>query len=420
LIRHPFRTLLVSVIIFMLAACSSQADSTYAGVLAAEDPAPSIAAEQKAGYQLRQASPNFTLVYSAETALQDEIQKSLRGMIEDEKNPVVAVIGATRNPGTNRAAALINFLNAPMLIPTANGDNLIPSTNFWAFRLSAPGSAYAGYLFGEVLTKNNINSLNMDPETLKNFKIAILYEQNSYGETAAVAAAQSAMKQMVEIDADHSLYGMGIAVYSSFPAENPDADSLNKLANQVKDSGAQLVLLVASEPGTAQKLVQAFHAQYAVDETPLPVLIGQSGAFASQAFMQMPEAADVYILRQLWNHDRCPEEITSAYAGQSYGAMYLLNHAIDVARESLPKQKYSLNTASRQAEQIVQFRESLRDALKLIKLNVPCVGMVSFDNTGQNKELKFEMVTVKNNFENIISTAEFLEVLKQRILVGPF
>jgi hypothetical protein len=79
-----------------------------------------------------------------------------------------------------------------------------------------------------------------------------------------------------------------------------------------------------------------------------------------------------------------------------------------------------LNTASRQAEQIVQFRESLRDALKLIKLDVPCVGMVSFDNTGQNKELKFEMVTVKNNFENIISTAEFLEVLKQRILVGPF
>jgi ABC-type branched-subunit amino acid transport system substrate-binding protein len=420
LIRHPFRIFIISAIAFMLVACSSKAESTYAGILAANDEAPSIAAEQMAGYQLKQDTLGFTLTSSTESVLQDEIQKSVRGMVENKKAPVIAIVGATSNQATTRSAALVNFFNVPMIIPTASGDNLMPSNNLWAFRISAPGSSYAGYMFGDILNKNNINNLDIDPEFLQNFKIAILYEQNTYGETAAVAAAQSAMKQKVEIDVDQSLSGMEIAVYASFPDKNPDADSLNNLATQAKEQGVQLVYLVTNDPVIAQKLVQAFRAQYAIDETPLPVLIGQSGAFASQVFMQTPEAADVYTLRQQWNHDRCPEEITSAYAGQSYGAAYLLDHAVDVARESLPQQKFSLNNADAQAEQIIQFRENVRDSLKQIQLDVPCVGMVSFDNTGQNKNLKFELIKVKNNFESIISTPEFLELLKQRILVEPF
>jgi ABC-type branched-subunit amino acid transport system substrate-binding protein len=213
---------------------------------------------------------------------------------------------------------------------------------------------------------------------------------------------------------------MEIGVYGSFPEKTLDAERLNDLVEQVKTQGAQLVYLVANDPLIAQRLVQVFREQYEETDTPLPILVGQVGAFASQTFMESPEAADVVILRQVWNHDRCPEEITSYYAGQAYGAMYLLDNAIRVADESMPKQGFSLNQATEDTDRLTKFRENVRDALKQTRLDVPCVGMVSFDNTGKNKELHFEFIKVKGNSERIISTDAFLELLKQRILLPPF
>jgi hypothetical protein len=78
-----------------------------------------------------------------ESAQSDEVQVAVRELVEDEK--VLALVGATSNEATMRAASLVNFFNLPMIVPTAGGDNLLPSNNLWAFRLSAPGSDYASY-----------------------------------------------------------------------------------------------------------------------------------------------------------------------------------------------------------------------------------------------------------------------------------
>ena len=421
--RLQFRTILTAMFLVALAACGSPASgSTYVGILSAGDAGSPIAKEQQAGYQLKSDALGFSIDTETESTVQDELQKSVRNMVEGtnaEDMRAVAILGATSNEATARTAALVNFFNVPMLIPTASGDNLMPSNNVWAFQLSAPGSAYARHLFGQVLSKNSILDFELDPEVLQSFKVAILYEQNTFGENAAVAAAQSAMREKVELKLNETetTYGMEIAVYGSFPDRNPDSERLNDLAGQVKTHRAQLVYLVTSDPTIAQKLVQAFHAQYAVDETPLPLLMGQSGAFASQAFLQTPEAADVYILRQKWDRSRCPDEITSSYAGQMYGAVYLLNNAIDMAREGLPTSEFSFNRTGAQTDQLTAFREEVRDRLKQTWPDIPCIGKVSFDNTGQNKDLSFELITVKNELELVTTTADFLEALKEQILL---
>ena len=406
---------------FGLSGCKPQnAQARPVSVLVGPAKTEPAAAEQTAGYQELSKALDLNLKIGdsqIEPAQPDEVQVMVRSMAEKDK--AVAILGATSNEASMRAAGLVNFLNLPMLIPTAGGDNLMPSNNLWAFRLSAPGSAYGRYLFGQIVTKSAVSQMHLDTDVLESFKIAILYEQNTFGESAAVATAQTAMQQSIEIDPLQSLYGMQIAVYGSFPDRALDAERIKALVGQVKENGVQLVYLVASDNAIAAQLVRAFVSAYAADQTPLPILVGQSGAFASAAFEQSTEAKDVYILRQFWDKKSCPAGITSLYAGQSYAAAYLLNQSVRFVLDSTPQTVPSLAQKS-SADQLSAFRESLREKLKDSQLNLPCLGMVSFDTNGQNKNLQFEFVKVDAGAEKTVSVEQFLEILRARILDTAF
>jgi ABC-type branched-subunit amino acid transport system substrate-binding protein len=421
-LRHTFSRLALLILIPILAGCGQTASTPPTiGILSGADTT-TLAVEQTNGYSLtfdENASALQTRMAS-ETGTQDDLQKSIRALVEGnnqgDETPVVAILGATTNEATTRTAALVNFFNVPMIIPTAGGDNLVPSNNLWAFRLSAPGSSYADYFFNNIVNKTSITKLGIENNTLSKFKIAILYEQNTFGESAAVASAEAAMAQKVDINPDKFIYGMEIAVYGSFPDKTLDNERLNDLVGQVKEQNAQLVYLITSNPQIASRLVQLFREKYGEDETPRPVLVGQAGAFASQEFAKLPEAQDVIILRQQWNRERCPQNISSFYQAQAYGGAYLLNFAIQQVKETQPAPAWSLRPKI-PTELRAEFREALREKLKTTQTFVPCFGAVSFDNTGQNRELNFEFIAIKNGLEQIVPVDDFLKTLKQRILV---
>lgn len=375
------------------------------------DYASPVAQEQHTGYTLAGENLSeypFTDIFSAEGNQQDDVQIAVRGMVEENENPIAALIGATTNEATMRAASLVNFFNVPMIVPTASGDNLLPSNNLWAFRLSAPGSAYAKYLFGTLLTKSEFGS---DPEVTgesPKLNIAILYEGNTFGESAAVATVRAAKE-----------LGVGVGVYASFPPETPNSARLNILLNRVEDEGVHLVYLISSDPGVAKTLVQLLHS--GIPDYAMPVLVGQAGGFASLDFIDSPEAEGIYILRQQVHPENCPANIKSIYEAQTYAAVHLLDLAVQQVIENQPAQKWYAfinETINEQTDRVAAFREEVRDVLKQTDTIVPCVGKVAFENTGHVKNPSFELITVTNGEIKIGPIDDFINAVKVESLLG--
>jgi ABC-type branched-subunit amino acid transport system substrate-binding protein len=366
------------------------------------------AVEQHTGYLLARQSITGTTFADKEYSegnQQDDIQMNMRKMVETDR--VVAVVGTSTNTSTMRAASLVNFFSLPMIIPSAVGDNLLPSNNLWAFRLSAPGSAYASYLFGTLIKTPPAASPSgaaaptpaANAAAQQGIRLAIIYEANTFGESAAVATAHAAMKQ-----------AMNIVTYSSFAADNPDVTKINDLADAAKTGQAQIVYLVSSDPGVAKMLAGAFKNQtgYA------PLLIGQAGGFANQAFLTSPQAEGVYVLRQELNRSSCPADINSTDQAQNFAAINLLDQAVQEAGKSFAKPWWNLFPAQNlDATQLPLMREKVRDALKTFNADLPCMGKVAFDNTGQNKLLKFELVTIRSGMVNVVPVGVFQQALPQ-------
>lgn len=362
------------------------------------------AREQHAGYLLGSQNltdPDYAEKAAAEGNQADDVQVAVRRLVEEEK--VVALIGATSNEATMRAASLVNFFNVPMLIPTAGGDNLLPSANLWAFRLSAPASAYAGYLFDTLMVKPvESGSAVVTP----GLRVALIYEENTFGENAAVAAAQAAMRQQMEI-----------VLYSSFSSQAPDPERIRALATSALTQGAQLVLLVSNEPDVALTLVRTFRNVYS-GKGLLPMLVGQAGAFASAEFLQTGDAEGVYVLRQKLERAGCPAAIDSIYAAQTYAAVSLLDQAARQVKDSLPVQnKWERLLPNRQEppDTLPAVREKLRNAIRASNYSLPCIGPVAFDNSGQNKLVRFELVQVSGGEVVLRSTEEFQKELLIRV-----
>jgi len=371
------------------------------------DLASPAAAEQHSGYLLAGQNIKTTAFADkpySEGNQQDDVQMNMRKMAETDR--VFAVVGTSTNAATMRAASLVNFFNLPMLIPSVGGDNLLPSTNQWAFRLSAPGSAYASYLFGTLIksplaaSPSGASKPAAAATTTQNgIRLAIIYEANTFGESAAVATARAAMNQ-----------GMNLVTYASFKADNPEIQKLSDLVDAARSGQVQLVYLISSDPAVAKLLVGAFHSQAAYS----PLLIGQAGGFSNQAFLSSPQAEGVYVLRQELDRTSCPVDITSTDQAQNYAALNLLDQAVQEAGNNMPRPWWNiLPGQSLDAAQLTVLREKVRDALKTYNADLPCMGKVAFDNTGQNKLLRFETIIVQAGKVNVVSADAFQHVLPQ-------
>lgn len=367
--------------------------------------ASNLAQEQHTGFELANRTAKFDEVIFSEGNRLDEVQSAVRAMVEGQvesprSDPVVGLLGATSNQATSRAAALANFFNVPMLIPSAGGDNLLPVNNLWAFQLSPPNSAYANYILGTVMTKQALrNSSSSDLVT--SVRVAILYEQNTYGENAAVATATAVLQQELEI-----------TTYDKFTAEDPDPASSRVLVNKVLDEGAELVFIISSDPLVAQDMVLTFTSL--VDLPSMPLLVGMAGGFTSQDFVNSAQSKNVFVLRQQFVTSDCPEEIKSLSAAQNYAALKLMEYAVQEALK-VKVDPTSLLSITQKVDVMATSREAVRDALKVANLNLPCLGQVAFDTTGQNKYPQFEIVQARNGETRVITNAEFISAIKQKI-----
>ena len=370
-------------------------------------PGLSSAAKQDSGYQHAEAEaqqyPFLKMDYQPENNPQEEIAVTVRRLVESKDQPVIALLGATSNESSMRLASLSNFFNLPMIIPSSVGDNLLPSNNLWGFRLSAPGASHAQYFFGSVLTRSMVQSFGDASELAAApapFKVAILYEQNTFGESAAVAAAKEAMKQ-----------GMEIGFYGYFDPATPDSTRLKGQAEEIMNQGIHLVYLIGSQPQVALVVIKTIRDVIPKDE--MPVLLGQSGAFSSSEFLGYPESQGMFVLRQKIVTDQCPTGIKSLTEAQSYAAIVLLRLAMQQAKD-LAGNTYAAQT-------LVQKREAVRDALKATNnKDLDCLGQVSFDNTGQNKNLQFEILQITPNGPAAIDAKAFGEILKPIYSRSPF
>jgi hypothetical protein len=407
ILKRILAVLFLVILVFALPGCRTVNVNTVIGILSSVNaealPAGilTLGLEQNNGYELAAAGDGSSLpfTYKPESAQPDEVQVAIREMAEKDK--VLAVLGGTSNEATMRAASLVNFFNLPMIVPTAGGDNLLPSNNLWAFRLSAPGSGYAVFMIDSLLAQQAKRPEEEFRSFTPNYNIAIFYEENTFGESAAVAAAQAAMRQE-----------MKIVAYQSFAANNPDPNRLRTIFEMAKTENAQVISLISSSPDIAIQLVSAFDRVYTSSKK--PALVGLAGGFASHEFMNSPQAEGVFTVRQQLNLEGCPIGIDSIYAAQTYGARYILNEAARLVQENMPEVKRLPVLARPDTDPIIDLRERLRDELKLTNMDVPCIGRVAFDNAGQIKDPKFELVFVKDGVECDCSEEEFQAILLER------
>jgi len=401
---HFFLHIGVGWVCLFLAACQAVTPFNAAGILVEEtadvpNVGVTLVAEQTSGYQQAGTAADFDLVlkYATEGSQEDDVQVAMRTLAEKEK--VLVVLGATSNEASMRAAALANFFNVPLVIPNSTADNLLPSNNLWSFRLSAPGEAHAAFLFGQIMNKQALRQSQGDDSMLA-LKIAILYEQNTFGESAAVATAKAAMQQELEI-----------GLYANFDPQNPDAASLQELVTGVWQQQADLVYLISSQASVARQLVQAMHNQYSAEF--MPVVVGQAGGFSSLEFLQSPEAAGVYVLQQRLDPKNCPVDLHSITEAQAYAALYLVNYAVTVTQAPVvEKPTLKLPGGLTEKDRLTSQREAVRDVLKAANLDLPCLGPVAFDNMGQNKNVQFELITFRDGEFQPVSQETFLEVLR--------
>jgi len=366
-----------------------------------------LAQEQHAGFLMANEAVDFNAYTFGEGNQKDDVQTAVRSMVEGQAegadDPVAAILGATSNEATTRTVALANFFNVPMIVPSASGDNLLSDTNLWAFQLGASNSDYADYLLNTVLNKQIVYKgyeEGFEPE----FRIAILHEQNTYGETAAVSAATFAMEQ-----------AYSIVVYEHFPADTPSEARLRALVNLALDKDAQMVVMISSNPDVALTLTKTFSELTSPQLRPL--LVGLAAGFTSQEFMNSEFLDSTYVLHQQMDAGSCPAEIESLYAAQNYAAVNLLAatvHEVDTA-PTLKDKKLAINT---EAEKIMLYREALRDAIRATDLELPCLGRVAFDNAGQNKFLRFEIVTSEAQQTKILLPQDFVDIVRNKIDLG--
>ncbi len=416
--------LIVLTLIFTVSACRSQPAKYTLGVFSAENAANfpagivTLGVEQNVAYTLAQAARinQFDLTLQPESALTDDVQVAVRGLVEHKDTPVLALIGATTNVGTTRLATLANAFSLPLIIPSAIGDNLLPANNLWAFQLSAPGSEHARFLFGQVLTRQQLIALQEESATPPEnpaFRLGILYEQNTFGESAAVETAKAAMAQ-----------GIQIGYYGNFTPNAPEDTRLRLAFESMQKSGIHLLYIIASNPDDAQSIIRVARNFFVAGEAPL--LLGQSGGFASQQFLQSPEARGVIILRQqIVRNSQCPNEIESLAQAQSYAALYLLNAAIELATTNNPQPNGWFSdwrlSAPDMSVIVRAQREKIREQLRTqATLNLPCLGPTSFDNNGQNKNLVFEFLYAENAAPSLVSEDRIRRLIETQLKRSPF
>lgn len=352
------------------------------GIMIAPDGS-TVGTEQKQGYEfaLKQINKSggvqgcpIQLVYENEGQTDDpEIAQVALLSLADEG--VVAVIGATSNEATSRAAAITRSLQIPFIIPSVASNDFIQKENQWVFRISASNSVEADVAFNMLKSKMSSDA-----------KIAILFEKTTFGESAAVTAAESAMERNLQI-----------VMYQRF---DPSATDFNQQIAQAVELEANAIYLIANQSDTAQALIKSANKSDGSFH-----IIGAGNGFTAREFLfddqgKVNKALGTALIVTPWAEDLPWEGITaykedfekfsnrkSAAAVrnvEAYTALTVTAKAIDV---TLADEQGGWLEKLASVENLPDFREALSQSLRNNSDSSEMImGPISFDSAGQNNQ----------------------------------
>ena len=299
-------------------------------------------------------------------------REAVNDLVEVEKIPVI--LGAYSSNATLTASSIANDSETPFIIPSAS-NNLLTSMGYeWVFRINSPSLDYVEAAFAYLSTY---------AEIYKTPKLAIVFENTAFGESAAVAASAKAEEN-------------GISVVT-FTRLNPSTasrpltrDDYRSVMQTVKDTNPNFILFAIGGLDDAVGLLQQCKE---LNINPA-AYIGTAGAFINASFPARAGEYGEYVLATTqWSPDSAWQdnqgrqaeyfvnEFTTRFgvepgsrSMQTYTALLVARQAIELAHQSGPLD-WS-DTAST--------RLKIRDALDALHIEESLFGPGDFDLEGQN------------------------------------
>ena len=149
----------------------------------------------------------------------------------------VAIIAPPSDSDARRVSAMSRFFSIPVVFPTDGGDEKIESGgNQWNFRINPTGRDYASAAFDWVRANQTSFVSNA----------AIFFEHTEYGENAAVAAGDAALKNNISI-----------ATYQRF---SPYLEDFKDIQEALVNKHPNIIYLISTQPKQAAAIVQAIKA----------------------------------------------------------------------------------------------------------------------------------------------------------------
>lgn len=303
------------------------------------------------------------LIVKDDRSLPYQAQLAVKELVNEDQVSIIS--GAYSSAATMPAAGVANAYQIPFLAPTASSDLITAQGYEWVFRLIAPASGYANTALDFVQTIRD--ELDID-------RLAVIYDDSLYGESAAVAVAMGAIERNLDI-----------AAYEEY---NPGTVNYQALLERVKAADPDAIYF-ASYLNEAIQLLQ--HSE-AIDLNP-KVYVGHAGGFIMLEFLQAGEHAEYVIGAAQWAKDvkwedergqtaaEFAERFVNRYgvepsmrSAQTYTTLYVIKDAIERAGTS-----ESLDWSDVQS-----VRLAIRDALRETDLEKTIFGPVNFNQEGEN------------------------------------
>lgn len=326
---------------------------------------------------------DMELVVRDDQSTSDGARQAANDLVEVEKIPVI--LGAYSSAATLTASAIANDLEVPFVIPSAS-NNLLTSMGYqWVFRINSPSLDYVEAAFAYLSTY---------AEIYQTPKLAIVFENTAFGESAAVAASAKAEEN-------------GISVVA-FTRLNPSTTSLplthddyRSAMQPVKEANPHFILFAIGGIEDAVGLLQQCKE---LNINPA-AYIGTAGAFINAEFPTRAGEYGEYVLATTqWSTDSAwqdnqgrraeyfVKEFTDRFgvepgsrSMQTYTALLAVRQAIELAHQSGPLDWSDIHSA----------RLKIRDGLDDLQIEETLFGPIDFDAMGQN-EHPILLVQIKN------------------------
>lgn len=245
----------------------------------------------------------------------EAVQNAVRELADEG---ALAVLGATTPDATMRAVNIAKYLKLPLLVSSNTSDAITEGGNPWIFRLSPTNISAAERTLEFVRSRYGGDT-----------SISVLFEQTLFGESTAVAIADTALR-----------LGLDIAYYGGYA---PGALEFAGLVAQSATNHPDVLFLVASQADQAKGLIGA------ASKLNLRAVIGSGDGFDGWEIIQDPNffigssgpsiffTTDPisYEIGKKWDSSKGEgEEAVSLSKAEAYLSVKVLAEAISAAQSS--------------------------------------------------------------------------------------